>query len=66
MNSILNVDFSHPLKLQKAVLPCIMKNDREVLKYDEILFETDGKPIKLILKDSFFTTDTIGDVIHGF
>lgn len=62
--SILSIDT--PLNLQKVVLPASMNNNREVIQYDEILFELLGKPIPVILKDSPYQVAHLKDIIHEF
>ena len=55
-----------PLNLQKVVLPATMKNNREVTKYDEILFELEGKQIPVILCNTAYQVDNLQDIIHEF
>lgn len=54
-----------PLNLQKVVLPTFMNNQREVQSYDEVLFEQNGQPINIKIKDAYFKVNVLNDVIHG-
>ena len=65
-SSISHLSIDEPLNLQKVVLPATMKNDREVTKYDEILFELEGKQIPVMLKDGAYQVDQLQDIIHEF
>lgn len=65
MDSVSEVYFNKPLKLQRIVLPSVMKNDREVVKYDEVLVELCGDAISLTLKDQCFRVIGLETVIHG-
>ncbi len=64
-DSVSEVYFNKPLKLQRIVLPSVMKNDREVVKYDEVLVELCGDAISLTLKDQCFRVIGLETVIHG-
>jgi CRISPR-associated protein Cas5h len=64
--SIEKIDFSGSVNLQKVTIPAIMKNDREVIKYEEVLFEQNAATIKAVLNDTAFQVECIGDIIHGF
>lgn len=65
-SSISHLSIDEPLNLQKVVLPATMKNDREVTKYDEVLFELEGKQIPVMLKDGAYQVDQLQDIIHEF
>ena len=65
-SSISHLSIDEPLNLQKVVLPATMKNDREVTKYDEVLFELEGKRIPVMLKDGAYQVDQLQDIIHEF
>lgn len=54
------------LNLQKVVIPAFMNNQREVIKYEEVLFEQNGAPIDVIVKDNTYLVRELQDVIHGF
>ncbi|MDY0218928.1 MAG: type I-B CRISPR-associated protein Cas5b [Candidatus Cloacimonas acidaminovorans] len=64
--SIQEIFLEETLNLQKVVIPAFMNNQREVLKYEEILFEQNGAPIDVIVKDSTYLVRELQDVIHGF
>ena len=64
--SISKLIIDEPLNLQKVVLPATMKNNREVTKYDEILFELEGKQIPVILCNTAYQVDNLQDIIHEF
>lgn len=49
--NIVEVDFGNRSKIYRTLLPCIMKNDREVSTYKEYLFESTGKPIIVKVKE---------------
>lgn len=66
MPSVEELILDSPLKLQKVVMPATMNNQREVTKYEEVLFELMGEPINLILKDSSYLVEELQDIIHGF
>mgnify|MGYP007113003985 FL=1 len=55
-----------PARLQKAVMPVTMGNDRVVDKYEEVLYELEGNPMNLVLKDIAYKVNDLQDVIHGF
>lgn len=63
--SIEELIMDEPLNLQKVVMPTFMNNNREVQSYDELLFEQNGKPISIKLKDDYYKVKTLNDVIHG-
>ncbi len=63
--SIEELIIDEPLNLQKVVMPTFMNNDREVQSYDEVLFEQNGKPISIKIKDAYYKVKTLNDVIHG-
>jgi len=65
MASVDELILNEPLKLQKVVLPSAMTNQREVLKYDEVLYEMSGLPITLILRTTAFQVQGLQDLIHG-
>jgi|ADurb_Gel_01_Slu_FD_contig_41_430112_length_2106_multi_3_in_0_out_0_3 CRISPR-associated protein Cas5h len=54
------------LNLQKVVIPAFMNNQREVLKYEVVLFEQNGAPIDVIVKDNTYLVRELQDIIHGF
>lgn len=64
-DSIEELIIDEPLNLQKVVMPTFMNNDREVQSYDEVLFEQNGKPISIKIKDAYYKVKTLNDVIHG-
>ncbi|HOC95970.1 MAG TPA: type I-B CRISPR-associated protein Cas5b [Candidatus Cloacimonadota bacterium] len=66
MASIDKVLLNTPARLQKAVMPVTMGNDRVVDKYEEVLYELEGNPMNLVLKDIAYKVNDLQDVIHGF
>ncbi len=66
MSAVQELFMDTPLKLQKIVIPISMTNDREVTKYDEVLFEMNGAPIPLKSLDASYQVEDLNDVIHGF
>ena len=66
MSSVDELILDSPLKLQKVVMPTTMNNQREVTKYEEVLFELTGEPISLISKDSSYLVEGLQDTIRGF
>jgi len=64
-SSVDQIIYSPTQNLQKVVIPAIMKNNREVIKYEEILFEQNGLAIKAILNDLSYMVERLGDIIHG-
>lgn len=66
MACIEDITMDAPLKLQKAVIPAVMNNSREVIKYEEILFELMGKPITVVSNESPYLVEGLQDTIHGF
>jgi CRISPR-associated protein Cas5h len=66
MASVEQLVMDEPLSLQKVVLPITMNNEREVTKYDEVLFELTGKPIPVLTKDTAYQVKDIEDIIHEF
>ncbi len=64
-DSIEELIIDEPLNLQKVVMPTFMNNDREVQSYDEVLFEQNGKPISIKIKEAYYKVKTLNDVIHG-
>jgi CRISPR-associated protein Cas5h len=65
MEIVKDIDFSNELHLQKATIPIDMKNDREVTKYSEILYEMNGLPIPVILNEEFLEVKKLNERIHG-
>ncbi len=52
--SVSQIDFTGKIRLQKVVLPGVMKNDREVTDYTEVLYEMDGKPFQAKIADEAY------------
>mgnify|MGYP001218893230 CR=1 FL=1 len=65
MASVQDLIMNEPVKLQKVVLPSAMNNQREVLRYDEVLYEMNGMSINLILKTTAYQVGELQDTIHG-
>lgn len=63
--SINRLDLSGQLRLQKVVLPSVMKNDREVIAYDEVIYDMDGKTLRAKITDEAYKIGT-GETVHGF
>ncbi len=67
MDSVAEIDFSKPMNLQKAKVSMLMSNNREVLKYSDILFEQDGRQISLKPNDVCYVVDNENsDIIHEY
>jgi CRISPR-associated protein Cas5h len=64
-DSIDEIIFSDSVNLQKIVIPAVMKNDREVVSYEEVLFEQNGASFKAIMKDTSYRVEGLEDIIHG-
>ncbi|WP_456460037.1 type I-B CRISPR-associated protein Cas5b [Desulfurobacterium sp.] len=62
---IKNISLSNQIKLAKERIPIYMNAERIVQEYDNIVFETSGKPIKGAFKNVFHIKET-GENIHLF
>jgi CRISPR-associated protein Cas5h len=65
-DSIKEIFVESAQNLQKVVIPALMNNQREVTKYEEIIFEQNGNPIDVILKDLSYFIKGLSDTIHEF
>lgn len=54
LKAIKKLALREALKLQKAVIPANMKNNREVSRYEEVLFEMNGKKIPLVPAEPYY------------
>lgn len=66
MSSVQDIDFSDNVNLQKATVPIEMKNDRVVANYEDILYEQNGKAMRVKLKDSHLYLEGLEELIHEY
>lgn len=64
--SVLDIDFSGTVNLQKATVPLYMKNDRVVMEYSEILYEQYGNSMRVKLADEYYLVEELNDLIHEY
>ncbi len=66
LSAVKELKLNKPLKLQKAVVPANMDNSRRVTRYEEVLFEMNGKKIPVIPKKDHYLVSNTEDRIYGF
>ena len=66
MASVVDIDFSGTVNIQKATVPLYMQNDRVVTEYADILYEQLGEPVRVQLADSYYRVEELNDLIHEY
>ncbi len=56
-NDVIDIDFGSNIQIFRTLLPRAMKNDRETFQYEQYIFESSGKKMKVIPKEYWIAED---------
>lgn len=64
--SIEKIEFDSSISLQKTTVPMEMLNDREVISYEDVIYELSGASIPVVLSDCYYQIEGLPDIIHEY